>query len=103
MTTPETEPVTELTPESRGVWWVHTTGGTVHVWDMEELTVLRAPGVDSRSGEMRFDGDPQPLVAVLMWPRVGECSLIAFWHPEEDDRIVTRISSVITRITRPGA
>lgn len=46
-----TETVTELTAADTGVWWVHTTGGTVHVWNLDAGTLLRAPGAGSEAGD----------------------------------------------------
>lgn len=94
------EGVSELGPDSRGVWWVQTQGGTVHVWDLEEGTVLRAPGADSAAGTMRFDGDARRLLAIQVWPKVGECALFMLQHPHEEGRVVVRTCSIITNITR---
>lgn len=96
-----TETVTSLDETSTGVWWVTTTGGTVHVWNLDAMTLLRAPGAASLAGEMRFDGDPQQILAVGRYPVVGTGFLVAFQHPTDPNRIVFRESSDIVRIERP--
>ena len=90
-----------LDETSTGVWWVTTTGGTVHVWNLDAMTLLRAPGAASLAGEMRFDGDPQQILAVGRYPVVGTGFLVAFQHPTDPNRIVFRESSDIVRIERP--
>ncbi|BBY99436.1 hypothetical protein [Mycolicibacterium fallax] len=94
------ETATELCEHDTGVWWVQTTGGTVHVWDLDRRTITRSPGIDSETGEMRWDGEPRPLLAVFAWPRVGEQALFILEHPDYPDRITYRTCSTVTRITR---
>lgn len=94
------EAVTVLTAASTGVWWVRTQGGTVHVWDLDEMTLLRARGVDSPTGAMRFDGDAVEILDVGRWPVVGQGFLVAFQHPTDPLRVVVRTSSDIERIER---
>lgn len=77
------ETVTELTAESGGVWWEHTTSGTLYVWNLDLGTVLRTPSVPSR--RMRLDGEHRELAVVTHYPKVGE-------------RGVVTTSSVVTRI-----
>lgn len=91
---------TELTAADTGVWWVTTQGGTVHVWDCDAGTILRAPGAASLTGEMRFDGSPVQLLEVRFYPRVGAGFLLAFQHPDDPERVVVRGSSDIVRIER---
>lgn len=94
------ETVTELCPHSDGVWWVSTQGGTVHVWDLDAATVTRAPGGDSLAGDMRWDGEPRPLLVVFSWPRVGASALFVLQHPDDPNRVTYRTCSTIERITR---
>lgn len=97
----ETETVTALDATSTGVWWVYTCGGTIHVWDMEQRTLLRAPGRESEAGTMRFDGDPVDILKVARYPRIGGRSAVVFQHPDDPLRVVVRESSTIERIERP--
>lgn len=94
------ETVTELTANSSGVWWVHTTGGTVHIWDCDAGTILRSPGAASLTGEMRFDGTPVQVLEVRLYPEVGAGFLLAFQHPTDPERVVVRGSSDIVKIQR---
>lgn len=94
------ETVIALSPASTGVWWVTTQGGTVHVWDMDNITLMRAPGAASLTGEMRFDGSPVEILEVRLYPRVGDGFLLAFQHPTDPERVVVRGSSDIVKIER---
>ncbi|MCB0929882.1 MAG: hypothetical protein KDB70_18685 [Mycobacterium sp.] len=96
----DVETVTELCEHDTGVWWVHTSGGTVHVWDLDRRAITRAPGAESLAGEMRWDGDARPLLAVFSWPRVGSSALFVLLHPAGDGRVTYRTCSTVTRITR---
>lgn len=97
----EAETVTALDATSTGVWWVTTQGGTVHVWDLDTRTLLRAPGAGSEAGEMRFDGDPVDILKVTRYPRIGGRSAVVFQHPDDPNRVVVRESSTIVKIERP--
>lgn len=96
----KTETVTELTAADTGTWWVTTTGGTVHIWDMDAGTLMRAPGAASLTGEMRFDGSPVQVLEVGRYPRVGEGFAAALRHPTDPVRVVFRSSSDIVKIER---
>lgn len=90
------ETVTELTEDSSGVWWVHTTSGTLYVWNLDLGMVLRTPSVQSR--RMRLDGEHRPLSLVTRYPKVGEPFVVVFPHPDHPQRGVVTTSSVVTRI-----
>lgn len=90
------ETVTELTEDIGGVWWVHTTSGTLYVWNLDHGTVLRTPSVQSR--RMRLDGEHRELAAVTRYPKVGESFVAVFPHPDHPQRGVVTTSSVVTRI-----
>lgn len=97
----EPETVTALDATSTGVWWVTTQGGTVHVWDLDTRTLLRAPGRESEAGTMRFDGAAVDILKVARYPRLGGRSAVIFQHPTDPNRVVVRESSTIERIERP--
>lgn len=96
----KTETVTELDATSTGIWWVTTQGGTIHVWNLDAGTLLRAPGAASLTGEMRFDGEPVEILEVRLYPRVGEGFAAALRHPTDPLRVVFRTSSDIVKIER---
>lgn len=96
----ETDTVTELTASDTGVWWVSTQGGTVHIWNLDTMTLMRSRGGDSPTGAMRFDGAPVELLEVGRWPAVGQGFLAAFQHPTDPNRVVLRESSDIVKIER---
>lgn len=99
----EVETVAALTARDTGVWWVYTQGGTVHIWNLDAMTLLRSRGGDSPTGAMRFDGTPQQILDVGRWPAVGDGFVVAFQHPIDPERGVVRGSSDIVRIERaPG-
>lgn len=91
------ETLPELDAESEGIWWVTTASGTVHVWDMDKGTVLRAP---SAARPLRFDGEPLPIALVTRYPRVGDCAVVAFPHPADPERAVVRTSTAVVSIER---
>lgn len=96
----KTETVTELDATSTGVWWVTTQGGTIHIWNLDNGTLMRAPGRDSLAGGMRFDGTPVEVLEVGRYPRVGEGFAAALRHPTDPLRVVFRSSSDIVKIER---
>ena len=91
------ESLPELTADSKGIWWVTTASGTVHIWDMDKGTVLRAPNAVR---PLRFDGEWLPITLVTRYPRVGAQSVAAFPHPADPERAVVRTSATVLRIER---
>lgn len=94
------EVITALSAADTGVWWVTTQGGTIHVWNLDSMTLLRSRGGDSPTGAMRFDGDAVEILDVGRWPVVGQGFLVALQHPDDPLRVVVRTSSDIVRIER---
>lgn len=92
-----TETVDELTPDTRGVWRV-TTCGSTHIWDLDGMRYTRCPGPHTGGGAMAGDGEPQRIVQVVTWPRVGERSHVVFDGGPVSDQ--WRISSTIAAIER---
>lgn len=87
-----------LTAASKGVWWVTTVSGAVHVWNLDTMTVTRArPDADTG---MRWDGAAVPIVTVVEYPRVGQGFGVVLDAPGADDMVTIRTSSDVVRIER---
>lgn len=69
--------VPELTPDMSGRWLVRAQG-SMHIWDLDEMSYIRLPGPHSLSGPFKFDGAPQIIRGVDRWPAVGSTSLLWF-------------------------
>lgn len=93
------EQVDALAPGMTGRWLV-TTQGTIHLWDLDEMTYERRPGPSTQAGSMLGDGSPQPITRVESWPIVGACSLV--WFDRPGDWLIEeyRISSTVVSIER---
>lgn len=94
------EQADELTPQSTGRWLV-TTKGTVHIWDLDQMTYVRMPSTASKSGSMGHDQRPVPLTRVIWWPKVGKRPY--FWCDDPDYPMFWehwRISSEVQKIER---
>lgn len=91
--------VEELTAESTGAWLV-TTQGTTHIWDMDNRTYERRPGPTTRAGAFEFDGAPQPITHVDIYPKVGGVARVWFDDPADPYRELFRQSSTVARIER---
>ncbi|TXI55651.1 hypothetical protein [Mycolicibacter arupensis] len=91
--------VEELTAESTGEWLV-TTQGTTHIWDMDNRTYERRPGPTTRAGAFEFDGAPQPITHVDIYPKVGGVARVWFDDPTDPYRELFRQSSAVARIER---
>ncbi|CPW95154.1 hypothetical protein [Mycobacteroides abscessus] len=88
-----------LDAESKGVWWVHTASGAVHVWDFDAMTVTRARP-DTHTG-MRWDGAAVPIVHIAEYPRIGMGFGVVLDTPGVDGCVTIRTSSDVVRIERP--
>ncbi len=87
-----------LTPESKGVWWVTTISGAVHIWDFDSMTITRARPCEHTG--MRWDGDPVGIVTVVEYPRVGQGFGVVLDTPGVQDMVTIRTSSDVLRIER---
>lgn len=95
-------PAQRLTAGMGGVWIVET-HGSLHIWDLDEMTYTRRPGPSSGSGSMRFDGNAMPITRVEAWPSIGERSVVWFDDPEDPEQTEHhRISARVTAI-RPAS
>lgn len=82
---PAHEQVRELTPDLPGIWKVTCSDDSYAIWDM-------------RMGEVTSGGgDRDRIVSVLVWPQVGERSLVVV---ERDDAESELLSGEITEIRR---
>lgn len=98
MTTAET--VTELTAGMGGTWLV-TTQGSEHVWNLDDMTYMRIPGVHSLAGAFSHDGEAHPITRIGRYPRVGDVSVVWFDDPDNPlTRELFRQSSTIVSIER---
>lgn len=93
------EQADEFTPQSTGRWLI-TTQGTLHIWDLDQMTYVRMPSAAAKPGSMGHDKRPVPLTRVVRWPRVGECSCI--WYDDPDSKFWERwrVSSEVQKIER---
>ena len=93
------EQADELTPQNTGRWLI-TTQGTVHLWDLDQMTYVRMPSEASKPGSMGHDHRPVPLTRAVRWPKIGECSCI--WYDDPDSKLWEhwRISSEVQKIER---
>lgn len=88
----------ELTSASRGVWWVTTESGAVHVWDMDAGIVVRARPNDDAG--MRWDGTPLTIVSVPAYPKIGHAFGVVLAHPGSEDRVALRMSTPVAALCR---
>lgn len=90
-----------LDAESRGVWWVTTISGAVHVWNLDAMTITRArPDADTG---MRWDGAAVPIVTVVEYPRIGFGFGVVLDTPDEADCVTIRTSSDVVSIERAAS
>lgn len=100
MTTPHVaEDRDELTNTSTGRWRV-TTEGSAYLVDLDDRTVLRAPGQGSVgvTGDLRRDGDPVPLVELALCRRAEQAVMML--DVRGDGVVTLRVTSLVARITR---
>lgn len=96
MTTIET--VTELTPDMTGIWRV-TTRDSVHVWNLDNFTWTRQPGVTAP--RFPYDAVPLRIWRVHRYPKVGEQAYAEVDDPTDpENTALWRISSVVLKIER---
>lgn len=88
-----------LCAASKGVWWVHTASGAVHIWDFDAMTVTRARPDDDTG--MRWDGSPIPIVHIAEYPRIGTGFGVVLYTPGVDGCVTIRTSSDVVSIQRP--
>lgn len=88
-----------LDADSKGIWWVHTASGAVHVWDMDNMTVTRARPDDDTG--MRWDGAAVPIVHIAEYPRIGMGFGVVLDTPGVDGCVTIRTSSDVVGIQRP--
>lgn len=73
----DSDVITKLGPDDTGVYLV-TTQGSQHIWNLDDMTYTRLPGLQSKSGSMEFDAIPVKLTRVERWPEVGSTSFIFY-------------------------
>jgi hypothetical protein len=83
---PAHERVDALTPDLPGIWKVTDADGSYAIWDLRMREVT--PG----------DGDRGRIVAVPVWPRVGERSLVVVERDGVETEIVSELVAVIERV-----
>lgn len=89
-----------LDADSRGVWWVHTKSGAVHIWDFDAMTVTRAARPDDDT-VLRWDGAAVPIVHIAEYPRVGMGFGVVLDTPGVEGMVTIRTSSDVVSIQRP--
>lgn len=93
------EEIEELTAETEGTWQI-TTQGTIHEWDVDNMTYKRMPGPESHAGVFVHDGRYMQITKVERWPKVGDTFFI--WCDDPDDMFTERWrqSSTIVSIVK---
>ncbi len=89
------EPVRELSPQSEGIWLVHSRTSS-HRWDLDAGAYTRVPG--QAGSRMPYDGVPLRIASVVRWPSVGAQSHVACDHPDDPFQELFRVSATITSI-----
>ena len=76
--------------------WRVVTKRSVHVWDLDQGTYVRLPGASS--SVFNWDGVEAPILAVRVWPAVGEQFFVFLQDPGDLHMEQWRISSAVRRI-----
>jgi hypothetical protein len=98
MTDISPETVTELTPDSSGVWLVTTASGSTHVWNLDTGTVTRLPAGWSPK-QLVNDAAAQAIIGVVRFPRVGESSAFVL-EGDHARHARLRFTTAVKRIER---
>jgi hypothetical protein len=96
--------VAALNESSRGRWLI-TTKRTQHIWDCDNGTYQRVPGLTSK--RMEYDGETVAIGRVTRWPRLGATFLFWFDDPLDPDllehwRQSSPIESIVRAADREG-
>lgn len=84
-----------------GGCWLVTTQGDTHLWDLDNRTCTRLPGVRGTSGGFEQDGVAVHIGRVARYPSVGRTSLLFYkvsWDPPYTERFWE--SSTVAHIER---